>query len=1591
MNPNVDQAFWAPTGLTDAQVLAGNYSATPPWGGTLDSNLKFNSSINETGVYDLWMIQDGVTSRHPYVQLIILDPDPCDLGSYRPATTALVVSNGLHDSADHEYWNCQELSLFAMSEIYTSQLVTRTGADASHNSGACYQQNIGTFISNINGILDSECAWHDASSSPATSLDRDTTPNLPGLPGSGDSLTASFGQHQLPYPIGISPSNYIDLAPVEWKMPQQITGCTLEFDVYLFSTGDASYDIDVSNIIVDSAVTTCTMGTNANGARMVCSPGDHFKGTLLTNVFEFEVNGKGSWADDFIGMQNAIGSCPPATCIAEAYLDASGVEIPANCRAPPSPPAPPTAPMTLGGACQNVILENYPDDLLPSGPSAWYRPGDWDLTAGTWVDATGNGNTATLSGTASVGLPPTEFSTVCQDSGHGAIVNVSALHGTPESQISFGKILGHDKWTICSATRYVDESAYPLTSGPNSGGVSQDRILQIHHATTQSNPAGMNWLHGHHNSNAGVAYYYGEKTTWKNNISPNTNWLIMCGGNSQLTNTKLANFQDVGTALGGGPTSSAAEASLVINFPKEISADVTCQTPRCGTHFAVAELIVWPRWLSDAELHQGSSYLWKNVLGIDAPPAPPAPPPAPPSPPAPPATPPASPTPATPTPATPPVSPPPVPVSPPPAAPPTVYNMVYEQSETAKFNPSATGSAILQQGANYATTVFILRNDLGGGYGEEWVDKIEVDGVPIGECVPDGSDYDCTYYECSVDKGDLPTHIFTATTSEIPLTVNMVSHSKDCNCDMTTWECEPEYPYTDPVTPGRLPMTAVARFVFDYLGGEWLGTTVPTGFTNKYYKGNTTSAEMLCNTVTGWTTLNFSDCSDVPGCDLRSGGGGSTTSAVLDTGEAGYVMTGFRFNDIDYGDINDELVSAFRIEYSHDAVTWTQAFQTSSRTDFLVGNDVTATWTPLPCRNHPTACSYRYWRWVAEVHNCATISYVEWKGHVAPPPPPLPPQSPPAAPPAPPAAPPPPATPPTQWAAVPDLGCDFTLMRRSSAGSGIWHQATDNLQGVDVYGTPCGPTDECDFSIRWDNINYTHFLFSTGDERYWVMATLDSIIGEEYSGAQRPIIADNLNPTDFDFTGTKMSAFTPGQNPVAGWYNRNGGAYIGDPQLGGNLDPTSWYWRSTLLYVEDSISTITEFKATQQGVNVFICVTRPPAPPTPPSPPVARAATVALVAPPAAPVPAAFGEECTNAAGDDQAGNCASSHSISTGVDAQQFCTSLVGVSDVNVNGVQQVCTGFLSTSASYNQPGEYCEINGQCLHGECIRPTNNELSSYCAPGQDFPCGIDQPVRTYQSQGTSLYNDAEYGISGTTSQLNWMHVYGAQHVNIIDDSVKIDQCIDETTGNSHSCAFPTANNTRCGGGTSDHVTWGASGRRRLEESNSSTQPTFTPFDRVALLSKLAASFGVTVHDWELGVASKPLTSSTLTWKPSSRWFNATLYPAPSPPPSPPHPPPPPPPLAPPPPPQPSPPPFPPRPPTQPPPPALPPIACDQREGKKNTVTEFEEPLFCLDLPTTAGCHNFYSHTLHSNRMRLCYKPPGGSLCAQTEYIICPLA
>ena len=147
-----------------------------------------------------------------------------------------------------------------------------------------------------------------------------------------------------------------------------------------------------------------------------------------------------------------------------------------------------------------------------------------------------------------------------------------ALSGTTSSAIAFGAVI-KSEFTVCSVTRYTGGAkGLILQGGPN------------------------NWLHGHWAGRAGVAYYDGWKTKKQNNVSPDTDWVVMCGSNagSQL---KLANGVDVGTAAGG-----TGGVSLLVNANNYETSD-----------FAIAEVVVWPRGLTSEEMHRASDHLMSRM------------------------------------------------------------------------------------------------------------------------------------------------------------------------------------------------------------------------------------------------------------------------------------------------------------------------------------------------------------------------------------------------------------------------------------------------------------------------------------------------------------------------------------------------------------------------------------------------------------------------------------------------------------------------------------------------------------------------------------------------------------------------------------------------------------------------------------------------------------------------------------------------------------------------------------------------------------------------------------------------------------------
>jgi hypothetical protein len=191
---------------------------------------------------------------------------------------------------------------------------------------------------------------------------------------------------------------------------------------------------------------------------------------------------------------------------------------------------------------------------------AWYKSGGF--SGSTWPDASGTGNTATLSGS---GL------TTLLESGHGVSGNVLSLVGTINSKISLGNII-KEQFTVCSVTRYT--------------GGSNQRILQGERT---------NWLHGHWSGSGGVAFYDGWKTSKTGGDSlEDTDWVIMCGTNAE-SQLKLVNGVDVGTVTGGSGINL-----LCVNdgiYDNE------------NSDFVIAELVVLERGLTTVEMTDVSLFL----------------------------------------------------------------------------------------------------------------------------------------------------------------------------------------------------------------------------------------------------------------------------------------------------------------------------------------------------------------------------------------------------------------------------------------------------------------------------------------------------------------------------------------------------------------------------------------------------------------------------------------------------------------------------------------------------------------------------------------------------------------------------------------------------------------------------------------------------------------------------------------------------------------------------------------------------------------------------------------------------------------------
>ena len=151
------------------------------------------------------------------------------------------------------------------------------------------------------------------------------------------------------------------------------------------------------------------------------------------------------------------------------------------------------------------------DARIPrDGLVSWHKWSGWSSAKQIWYDSSGNGHDAyPVSGSV--------LQTVSETGLHGAAGAVGCVAGDVKAQVSFGAII-QPQFTFCTVSRYTSDL-----------GAKQGRIL------THTDTAGVNWLHGHWNQNAGVAHYHHWKTA--NTGLTNTatglsdDWVVLCGKN----------------------------------------------------------------------------------------------------------------------------------------------------------------------------------------------------------------------------------------------------------------------------------------------------------------------------------------------------------------------------------------------------------------------------------------------------------------------------------------------------------------------------------------------------------------------------------------------------------------------------------------------------------------------------------------------------------------------------------------------------------------------------------------------------------------------------------------------------------------------------------------------------------------------------------------------------------------------------------------------------------------------------------------------------------------------------------------------------
>ena len=247
--------------------------------------------------------------------------------------------------------------------------------------------------------------------------------------------------------------------------------------------------------------------------------------------------------------------------VTQNVMSVCQVVVQATSSLSPSPSPPPLNPSLLSPPSSR------------SGLAGYYTVASFAAsTAGVWADASGNGADAQYTG--SLTLLPAQV-------GNGSTTSVAAVAGTTATSVLFASASDDANWTVCGVARY--------TSGQAAFEGYRSSIRRI---ICGSN---VNWLLGHWEGNTGVAYYTpspgwvvpSENGGLQTGGPGNTSWVFICGSSASTF------VNGVRRGNGGG-----APGMVAVNGATAIVAGCMGET----SDFAVAELAIWNRTLSDAEM-----------------------------------------------------------------------------------------------------------------------------------------------------------------------------------------------------------------------------------------------------------------------------------------------------------------------------------------------------------------------------------------------------------------------------------------------------------------------------------------------------------------------------------------------------------------------------------------------------------------------------------------------------------------------------------------------------------------------------------------------------------------------------------------------------------------------------------------------------------------------------------------------------------------------------------------------------------------------------------------------------------------------------